>query len=107
MRLYIGCGTRRVTSTTMVLAILADTTGPIFSFLIFFVSDITRAGPLARYPFLTFVVPAILAPVLLARVLVGLVLAALALAALGLTALDTALVALAAGTLAALLFADF
>src|SRR5690242_3350077 len=34
MRLYKGCGTRRMTSTTMVLAILADTTEPTFSFLL-------------------------------------------------------------------------
>src|SRR5579862_5715881 len=35
MRLYSGCGTRRMTSTTIVLAILDDTTEPIFSFLLF------------------------------------------------------------------------
>src|SRR5579872_215049 len=35
MRLYSGCGTRRITSTTMVLAILDDTTEPTFSFLLF------------------------------------------------------------------------
>src|ERR1035441_5381738 len=34
MRLYLGCGTRRLTSTTMVLVILVETTWPIFSFLI-------------------------------------------------------------------------
>src|SRR5438045_982804 len=33
MRLYSGCGTRRLTSTTMVFAILVDTTCPTFSFL--------------------------------------------------------------------------
>src|SRR5580658_1508905 len=33
MRLYSGCGTRRLTSTTMVLAILVETTSPTFSFL--------------------------------------------------------------------------
>src|SRR5581483_5688054 len=33
MRLYSGCGTRRLTSTTMVLLILVDTTSPTFSFL--------------------------------------------------------------------------
>src|SRR5258708_22172791 len=32
MRLYSGCGTRRLTSTTMVFCILVDTTSPIFSF---------------------------------------------------------------------------
>src|SRR6185295_13993286 len=32
MRLYSGCGTRRLTSTTMVLAILVDTTWPTFWF---------------------------------------------------------------------------
>src|SRR4051812_13563365 len=32
IRLYSGCGTRRLTSTTMVFAILVDTTSPIFSF---------------------------------------------------------------------------
>src|SRR5437868_3785216 len=34
MRLYSGWGTRRMTSTTMVLAILEDTTEPTFSFLL-------------------------------------------------------------------------
>src|SRR5581483_1368493 len=34
IRLYNGCGTRRMTSTTIVLAILADTTEPTFSFLL-------------------------------------------------------------------------
>src|ERR1051325_6107360 len=34
IRLYSGWGTRRLTSTTMVFAILVDTTSPIFSFLI-------------------------------------------------------------------------
>src|SRR5271157_3285851 len=34
MRLYSGCGTRRLTSTTMVFCILVETTWPIFSFLI-------------------------------------------------------------------------
>src|SRR6185503_7104622 len=34
MRLYSGCGTRRMTSTTMVLAILDETTEPTFSFLL-------------------------------------------------------------------------
>src|SRR5579872_1864825 len=34
MRLYSGCGTRRLTSTTMVFCILVETTSPIFSFLI-------------------------------------------------------------------------
>src|ERR1700722_15029365 len=33
MRLYSGCGTRRLTSTTMVLAIFVETTSPTFSFL--------------------------------------------------------------------------
>src|SRR5437868_476694 len=33
MRLYSGCGTRRITSTTMVLAILVEVTWPTFSFL--------------------------------------------------------------------------
>src|ERR1700683_586248 len=79
MRLYIGCGTRRVTSTTIVLAILADTTAPIFSFLIFFVSGITRACPFIRYPFLTFVVPAFRATVLVLTAPVFLALAAAAL----------------------------
>src|ERR1700681_3838986 len=32
MRLYSGCGTRRLTSTTMVFCILVETTSPIFSF---------------------------------------------------------------------------
>src|SRR5271157_4424215 len=34
MRLYSACGTRRLTSTTMVFCILVETTWPIFSFLI-------------------------------------------------------------------------
>src|SRR5690242_5813313 len=34
MRLYMGCGTRRMTSTTMVLAILDDMTEPTFSFFL-------------------------------------------------------------------------
>src|SRR5579871_139332 len=34
IRLYSGCGTRRLTSTTMVFCILVETTSPIFSFLI-------------------------------------------------------------------------
>src|ERR1700733_4542480 len=34
MRLYSGCGTRRMTSTTMVLAILDDRTEPTFSFFL-------------------------------------------------------------------------
>src|ERR1035437_5322522 len=34
MRLYSGCGTRRLTSTTMVFCILVETTWPTFSFLI-------------------------------------------------------------------------
>src|ERR1700732_3164540 len=34
MRLYRGCGTRRMTSTTIVLAILEDMTEPTFSFLL-------------------------------------------------------------------------
>src|SRR5260370_27656179 len=33
MRLYSGCGTRRLTSTTMVFCILVEPTWPIFSFL--------------------------------------------------------------------------
>src|ERR1700720_3466264 len=33
MRLYSGCGTRRLTSTTMVLIIFVETTSPTFSFL--------------------------------------------------------------------------
>src|SRR5690242_4382464 len=33
MRLYSGCGTRRLTSTTIVFCILVDTTSPTFSFL--------------------------------------------------------------------------
>src|SRR3954447_1454538 len=33
IRLYSGCGTRRITSTTMVFAILVETTWPTFSFL--------------------------------------------------------------------------
>src|ERR1035438_7963921 len=33
MRLYKGCGTRRLTSTTMVFCIFVDTTSPTFSFL--------------------------------------------------------------------------
>ena len=32
MRLYMGCGTRRLTSTTMVFCILVETTSPTFSF---------------------------------------------------------------------------
>src|SRR5271169_1972821 len=32
MRLYSGCGTRRLTSTTMVFCILVETTWPTFSF---------------------------------------------------------------------------
>src|SRR5471030_920732 len=32
MRLYSGCGTRRLTSTTMVFCILVETTSPIFWF---------------------------------------------------------------------------
>src|ERR1051325_7563305 len=32
IRLYSGCGTRRLTSTTMVFCILVETTSPIFSF---------------------------------------------------------------------------
>src|SRR5579862_6625638 len=34
MRLYSACGTRRLTSTTMVFCILVETTSPTFSFLI-------------------------------------------------------------------------
>src|ERR1700733_13827375 len=50
MRLYSGCGTRRMTSTTMVLAILDDTTEPTFSFLLFGV--VSAIGCYA--PFLLF-----------------------------------------------------
>src|SRR5438552_616844 len=45
MRLYSGCGTRRMTSTTMVLAILDDTTEPTFSFLLGVVSAIRCYRP--------------------------------------------------------------
>src|SRR5579862_9212453 len=44
MRLYRGCGTRRLTSTTMVFCILVETTSPIFSFLIPWVFLIPWAG---------------------------------------------------------------
>src|ERR1700730_9919188 len=46
MRLYSGCGTRRMTSTTMVLAILDSMTEPTFSFLLLWiVSAIGRYSP--------------------------------------------------------------
>src|SRR5271154_4960854 len=59
MRLYIGWGTRRVTSTTMVLVILAETTSPTFSFLlpIFFLGTAlfaARLWAMAYFPFFFF-----------------------------------------------------
>src|SRR5580704_18265338 len=55
----MGCGTRRVTSTTMVLVILAETTSPTFSFLlpIFFLGTglfTTRLSAMAYFPFFFF-----------------------------------------------------
>src|SRR5882724_11759008 len=41
MRLYSGCGTRRLTSTTIVLVILVETTWPTFSFLNDFLASVS------------------------------------------------------------------
>src|SRR2546426_6800524 len=41
MRLYSGCGTRRLTSTTIVLVILVETTWPTFSFLNDFLASLS------------------------------------------------------------------
>src|SRR4029077_6451523 len=55
MRLYRGCGTRRLTSTTIVFCILVDTTSPTFSFFNAFLASVSamllllpRQFPLAQ-----------------------------------------------------------
>src|SRR3954469_19991472 len=50
IRLYSGCGTRRLTSTTMVFAILVDTTWPIFSFLIALAASAILFLPPRQFP---------------------------------------------------------